>query len=236
MIKSLIQFALKPKSGKVHGIGFRQKLVLATLLLFINIVASLILAFPSGYIAELFGISRSGSFQTFRGLPFFYTNLGLFLFSVLFAPFYEEFTSRLFLVFSKKNLQISLVCLLSIFYLVFLEDVITALISFFVTSIAVMLLGFLLEKKTFFFSTLEQFWENNFQYVFYFSVLLFAFLHILDFEINSFSKGLVATLLIMPKMITGVLLGYLRVRLGFNWGLSLHILNNGFFSFYLVLP
>ncbi|MGY8915428.1 MAG: CPBP family intramembrane glutamic endopeptidase [Flavobacteriales bacterium] len=60
-----------------------------------------------------------------------------------------------------------------------------------------------------------------FKYVFYTSVLLFAIVHIFNFEGDT-KLYYFTPFLIAPQLITGVFLGYIRVKLGLKWSILLH--------------
>ncbi len=72
-------------------------------------------------------------------------------------------------------------------------------------------------------------WKFQFPYIFYGSVVLFSFYHALDYQSESIISGLLIFILILPKAASGCLLGYARVRLGFGWGVTLHIAINAIF-------
>jgi hypothetical protein len=66
-------------------------------------------------------------------------------------------------------------------------------------------------------------WDRYFAFVFYSVALIFAFIHSVNFlNINYF----LLPILVLPQFIIGLLIGYLRIRLGFIWGYMLHFLNN----------
>ncbi|SHF06468.1 hypothetical protein SAMN03080594_102488 [Arenibacter palladensis] len=72
-------------------------------------------------------------------------------------------------------------------------------------------------------------WFKNktyFRYIFYASVLLFAAVHLNNFEMSGQVLYL-APLLVAPQLILGVFLGYVRVKLGLLWSICLHSLYNG---------
>tara|TARA_R110002073_G_scaffold136066_2_gene284467 strand:+ start:3366 stop:3929 length:564 start_codon:yes stop_codon:yes gene_type:complete len=77
-------------------------------------------------------------------------------------------------------------------------------------------------------------WFKNkkyFKYCFYASVLLFAAVHMTNFEMTR-EVYYIAPLLVAPQLILGVFLGYVRVKLGLQWSICLHAMYNGI----LVIP
>ncbi|RAJ12644.1 CPBP family intramembrane glutamic endopeptidase [Arenibacter echinorum] len=71
-------------------------------------------------------------------------------------------------------------------------------------------------------------WFKNkkyFKYCFYASVLLFAVVHMSNFELTG-EVYYIAPLLVAPQLILGVFLGYVRVKLGLLWSICLHAMYN----------
>ncbi len=73
--------------------------------------------------------------------------------------------------------------------------------------------------------------KTYFKYALYSSIVLFALVHLSNFELSG-KVYYIAPLLVGPQLILGVLLGYVRVRLGLFWSIGLHASYNGV----LVLP
>ena len=63
--------------------------------------------------------------------------------------------------------------------------------------------------------------SKYFNILFYLLTLAFGFYHITNFEINSTILYL-SPLLVAPQLIIGLILGYIRVRLGLAWAILLH--------------
>lgn len=77
-------------------------------------------------------------------------------------------------------------------------------------------------------------WFRNktyFKYALYFSIILFALVHLSNFELYG-KVYYIAPLLVGPQLILGIILGYVRVRLGLSWSIGLHASYNAI----LVLP
>lgn len=69
-------------------------------------------------------------------------------------------------------------------------------------------------------------YTKGFKYVFYIIVLIFGFIHLSNFKIST-TILIVSPLLVAPQIIAGLLLGYIRVRLGLLYSILLHALFNG---------
>lgn len=69
-------------------------------------------------------------------------------------------------------------------------------------------------------------WLKNFRIFFYLSAILFALTHLTNYSNNSIFFYIVAPLIVLPQFIGGITLGYLRLKLGFFWGVLQHGLYN----------
>ena len=74
-----------------------------------------------------------------------------------------------------------------------------------------------------------------FKYLFYVSALLFGWVHIFNFEFTS-SHYVFIPIITLPQTVLGLVLGFIRIRYGFWYGVMLHFLYNtvfagGFFIF-----
>lgn len=73
---------------------------------------------------------------------------------------------------------------------------------------------------------LEKLKKNYFNYVFYFSAVAFALVHISNFKPYSSDLLLLYPLLVLPQFLMGLCIGYLRMKHGFLMGFLLHALIN----------
>jgi len=64
-----------------------------------------------------------------------------------------------------------------------------------------------------------------FRYVFYALTLIFGYIHIFNFEINS-ATLILSPFLVAPQISMGVFLGYIRVRFGLLWSIAFHACYN----------
>ncbi|RBN51697.1 CPBP family intramembrane glutamic endopeptidase [Flavobacterium psychrolimnae] len=125
----------------------------------------------------------------------------LLVLTVVIGPLIEEFIFRLYLRY-KNN-----------YALHFLISIVS-------------LTGVRNEQKaeTFFISL----WKKRYKFIFYFSAVIFGLIHISNYEF-SYTILLLTPILVAPQIISGLIIGYLRVRNGFISGLLLHSLHNAFF-------
>lgn len=72
---------------------------------------------------------------------------------------------------------------------------------------------------------LQRKWRKHYQVFFYSMAAFFAFVHIYNFEIST-AVWLLLPFLVLPQLILGLLLGYMRVRYGLLWSMYLHGVHN----------
>jgi len=76
------------------------------------------------------------------------------------------------------------------------------------------------------------FWIKNFRFFFYSFATLFALVHLSNYANNSILFFIIAPIIILPQFIGGLALGYIRLRLGFFWG----VLQHGIYNFVVFAP
>lgn len=74
-------------------------------------------------------------------------------------------------------------------------------------------------------NSLEKFWNNHFRGIFYVSCLLFAWIHIFNYEL-SVEHLLLMPIITLDKLVSALCYGYTRVTYGFIYSLAIHMLNN----------
>ncbi len=67
--------------------------------------------------------------------------------------------------------------------------------------------------------------HRSFPYVFYLIALIFGFVHLSNFGLNT-TIILLSPLLVAPQLCVGMLLGFIRVRFGLLWSIGLHACYN----------
>lgn len=68
--------------------------------------------------------------------------------------------------------------------------------------------------------------NKSFQVGFYVFAVLFGFIHIFNFEITP-TVLLLSPVLVLPQLLLGGYLGFIRVRFGLLWSIALHATYNG---------
>ncbi|ARV14476.1 CPBP family intramembrane glutamic endopeptidase [Polaribacter sp. SA4-12] len=69
---------------------------------------------------------------------------------------------------------------------------------------------------------------KSFKIAFYFFALIFGFVHLSNFEFTT-NVLLLSPILVLPQILLGGYLGYIRVRFGLQWSILLHGTYNCFF-------
>lgn len=77
-------------------------------------------------------------------------------------------------------------------------------------------------------------YKKGFKYIFYGFAVLFGYIHIFNFEIET-TVILLSPILVLPQIILGLILGYLRVKLGLIYSIILHALYNGILTLPMLL-
>lgn len=75
---------------------------------------------------------------------------------------------------------------------------------------------------------LSRLWAGKFALIFFSSALLFAYFHLSNYELTN-TVLLLSPLLIAPQLITGLFLGYLRIKYNLMLGYFMHAIHNAFF-------
>jgi len=154
--------------------------------------------------------------------------LNFMLYAVLFGPFLEEAIFRLSLVF--KPLYITI----SVFLLTY---VLTSKLGFGISHLDIdkyvlerILISALFALITYFFANkyftyFLKFWNANFRWIYYTTIIVFALLH-LDLSELTFNKFLLFPLLTFPQLLGGTINGYIRIKYGFIYSCLFHSINN----------
>jgi hypothetical protein len=153
-------------------------------------------------------------------------------FVVLFGPLIEELGFRFALSFKRVHIFIS-VSVLSFMFLslwlgrgFFADILFKALISLLIGSVTL-----LVNQKRY--DIVQQ--KYGLQII-WLTIMLFGFSHIVNYKIENFMQIPIALMMCLPQVLMGIVFTYIRLNLGFLFGLLLHSLINGIsFSFSLLV-
>ena len=156
---------------------------------------------------------------------------------ILIAPIREELYYRLFLKFTPAFLAVSftIFCHQLIskkWYHVTIYD--TEVYPFFRLVLAILfaVVFYLIISHKSIESRISSFFGNYFKWIFWFSCVCFAYSHSHYFTDNTFNT-LWMPILILPQLILGVSLGYMRIKYGMVYAVLLHVFYNS--SYFLML-
>jgi len=145
--------------------------------------------------------------------------LGMFYLIILY-PIIEELGFRLALKIRKDFLSISLGVQLTYLCLIFDGFTLSIIEILILIPFFTILWFFIINKKTL------NFLKNNYRLYFYFNISFFAVLHIFNYSFNNYSDYLFIPILILPPLLIGSYISFIRIKSGFFLGLVLHILYN----------
>ncbi len=212
-------YVLKPKLGKEET-TFRKKIKNIFKLFILDFVLSIlflvILRLIIGFDAENLIDKKMEKLGAIK----------FFIYGVITAPMIEELIFRLLMVYKKINIVIGVlfasIFLSSIYFnqpvLILSENS----INIFVFSILTSLVSYYIVK--FYNQKFIVFYKKYFGFIFYFSSIIFALGHLSNFEPTQ--KAYLLPLVVVPQFFGGVIMGFLRVKYGFFYGLFFHCLNN----------
>ncbi|WP_299431859.1 CPBP family intramembrane glutamic endopeptidase [uncultured Aquimarina sp.] len=79
------------------------------------------------------------------------------------------------------------------------------------------------------------FWTKNYRLFYYTSIIAFGLIHLTNYHINSYWFLIFAPFIILPQLIIGVILSFIRMKSGFIWAILLHSLYNGILTLGMIL-
>ncbi len=226
-VRACVGFALKPSYALPHAFSSLEGVkVLAFALLFdyLLMFGSLIL------MGVVVGKDLVQENHQMREMIESSSPVLIFVLVALLAPLLEETIFRLFLRFHTLNLLFSLL-FAAIFFIPRATDwVLWLALGVFAFVFFGLVMLYLNAKDAV--QDLADFWERNFGKLYYFSVLSFGLIHLLNYSLPLWKLLALAPVLVLPQILLGFILGYLRMRYHFGFALALHAIHNGI----LIIP
>lgn len=152
-------------------------------------------------------------------------NLALFTLAVIAAPLIEEVIFRFPLKFRRGSIALFLVLIVALCVQLFQFLGMAFSEAIFIGLMLMVLIGlylyFRLQKE----SALTEFTSKNYGYFFYAAALLFALAHIFNYELEA-NQYWMTPILVLPQMLLGLMLGYVRVKYGLWASILAHAMNN----------
>lgn len=230
-IKALIAFARKPVFEYEKQCFFPNlKRFGIVLLLDLILLALTTVLFYVLYFFDLNEILKNNeTIKLFNEFPLWLVALLI----IVLIPIIEEFVYRFHLKYRRWVINIYLPIAL-ILTCSFLISISSSPISICVTFVSLIILIFYIIFNQKITNYIERIWIRKFNLVFYITTLLFALIHITNYEL-SLTVILLTPILILPQFIGGYFIGYLRIKSGFIWGVTLHMASNAILMFPLII-
>jgi hypothetical protein len=138
---------------------------------------------------------------------------------IILAPLIEETLFRLIYVFNKRNLGIMLLTSVGLLVFFLFRENIAKLIIFASTALIICILLLSFNRS-------RDFFNKHFRFFFYSIALLFALLHIFNFTGVTGPVTFLAVFFVLPQLVLGIILGYVRLTYGFIYAVLFHAVVN----------
>ena len=148
----------------------------------------------------------------------------VFLLAVIVMPALEELTFRLWLMYSPLYFIVS-VWLIAMFLSTSFLQVELPFAGYTVLGVAALITILMLTFRDATEDGLVRLYTNYYGWLFYGAAALFGVVHLVNFDVDA-RILLMAPLLVLPQLLLGMVLGYLRLRLGLVWAIALHAVYN----------
>jgi len=181
----------------------------------------------------------NGLIYAFETIPpntlgnFHVSSFQAFLIPALFFPVIEEFVFRLNLRISLNNLLVLFTFIFGIFLYRMLRLNQTENL-FFIGILPFIFIMVLVYFKYYGSQKMEEyirnFWRRHFVLIFHASCWIFAFLHLCNFEEITPTLLFLSPVIVLPQLMFGYALGFLRMNYGFQYNVIFHVVYNSIFS------
>lgn len=236
LVKRVLSFTRHPVADAGAGMALKQKLTDTAGLLVIKLLSAVAIAVLMAVLSPVFdpkNVSVDNIVERFSPVALLFV-AGLAL------PLLEEVGFRLSLRFNPVYLALSLGVMCYYFLTKVVFGTSNSLVdeSFGVrvgVSLAICTLLFLVFRLPQVSTFLREVWEKHFRWIFYVTCAAFAFVHLFNFEL-SIVHIILMPLMTLPQIVSGILYGYARVILGFQYALLAHVANNLLFVLSSFLP
>lgn len=222
-VTDFVSFIFSPKAYNNKTISTKHKIFASLILLILKFSFSILVAGILGLFYEPKNLTDQSLSERFS--PFMYLIVGGTL-----LPLLEELLFRLSLKFKPIYLVLTSICA---GYYIATKFVFHSRLSSFddtiyyriciglLTGICVLLI--LKNKKILDF--LRDIWVRKFSIIYYMSAVVFAWLHLFNFELTLINL-LLLPIITLPQLFSGLMMGYLRISFGFLYPLLIHIATN----------
>ncbi|MCK0190638.1 hypothetical protein [Arenibacter sp. F20364] len=233
LIKDLARFIAQPQYATLQHLTVRNKTYDTLGLFLIKLAFSLLVANVLAIFYEPKNITDANMAERF-------TPLAYLLVGGVILPFYEEVCFRLSLKFKPLYFALtfatlSYYILTKAIYKTNLSLVDETFYKRFLLSLFLGLIVYAVMYNKKITECLSVFWKNNIRWIYYVSCVLFAWLHIFNFELTA-TNVLLLPVLTLPQLFSATIAGYTRLSFGFRYPLIVHMGTNLLFISLTFLP
>lgn len=189
--------------------------------LYIILILLKVFCFGISYFLDYYGIFEMPKHITGEKIRSYNPVLKILMIAII-APIIEEFTYRIGLLFSKRNLTIAIIGI-SYFTLKNLSELDRLYCILIALGIGVTLYLSLNQKFADLFS---KFWKMNRRKIFYGLLLIFSLLHLANYELTN-ELLIFSPIVILPHLVAGFIYSYARLNSGIILAICIHSFNNG---------
>lgn len=216
ILPDFLTFIYKPNSDKVSG-SFGRKILKLLFLFLIVLISRMALSFMNGFFI-------SSPLKEDMN----HSDLVFLLLSCSLIPIIEELAFRLPLLFSPRNVSLSsgIISFYLINRLFVLESQFDTGNYFFLRVMMAAIIGgivWMISNKNV--NDIKHFYERNVSLMVYTYSLIFAVMHIGNYDLDS-NVLLAYLLLTIPHFISALMYSFARLNYGFSYSVGLHIVNN----------
>ena len=219
----LAQFVISPKYDVNRTLTVHQKIEGTWTMFIVKTILAII-------VGVLIGLFYDPNNKTTASMAERFSPAVLLFISVLAFPLLEEIAYRLSLKFKPVYLALTLGVIAyyissKALYHTKLSDVHDHFLERIIFASTTLSMAFPLFSVPKVKQRLETFWLANFRWIFYFFSLTFAWVHILNYELT-LEHILLMPIITLPKLMSAMCYGYVRVQYGFIYCVAIHIINN----------
>lgn len=221
--KTFLDFVIDPVYSSDNTLSQGEKAKRTWMMFVIKMVLALVVGVVIGVLYD--PVNQTTISMTNRFSP-----LTLFIVTVFILSFLEEIAFRLSMKFKPMYLASTLAIIAyyvstKAIYHTKLSDIQEHFEIRVLSAFAILIICFPLFSISKVKRALEQFWRNNFKWIFYVFYLAFAWVHIFNYEMT-LEHLLLMPLITLPKLVNAFCYGYVRINYGFMYSFAIHALTN----------
>ncbi len=229
LILQFLRYIASPKVCKNENLTFRRKVFNILRLWSLSFALAVCFALFITICLQSFGYSE----ESHKLNEFFveFSPLTLVLIVVFWAPITEEIAFRLWLKYSplKWGLGLSFLIFGSIIYFsegFFTFETIQGVGASLLLIFSLFSFIFFILRNSKIDLIAKEFFKKNFRFFFYILAILFAAIHVVNYDVDLKKIWYFAPFLVFPQLFLSFTLSFIRMKYGFVWAVFTHALNN----------